>query len=121
MTKQPQTGNRITGPTKRTVGTAHPTRRFPVQREIQRLDNQLSAFNERMAELEAEGHRGHAMEVLKEYTVVTKATKEFIDASGRRKVKGKMDIELGGRCHGTRRPCRPDGVVFRRRRFSLAG
>jgi uncharacterized LabA/DUF88 family protein len=28
------------------------------------------------------------------YTVVTKPTKEFIDASGRRKVKGNMDIEL---------------------------
>ncbi len=28
------------------------------------------------------------------YTVVTKATKEFIDAYGRRKVKGNMDIEL---------------------------
>src|SRR5260370_21037094 len=28
------------------------------------------------------------------YTVVTKATKEFIDASGRRKIKGHMDIEL---------------------------
>jgi uncharacterized LabA/DUF88 family protein len=28
------------------------------------------------------------------YTVVTKATKEFIDASGRRKVKGRMDVEL---------------------------
>jgi uncharacterized LabA/DUF88 family protein len=28
------------------------------------------------------------------YTVVTKATKEFIDANGRRKVKGSMDIEL---------------------------
>ncbi|MFH1342054.1 MAG: NYN domain-containing protein [Pseudomonadota bacterium] len=28
------------------------------------------------------------------YTVVTKATREFIDASGRRKVKGNMDIEL---------------------------
>src|SRR5215470_16995042 len=28
------------------------------------------------------------------YTAVTKATKEFIDASGRRKVKGNMDIEL---------------------------
>jgi uncharacterized LabA/DUF88 family protein len=28
------------------------------------------------------------------YTVVTKATKEFIDASGRRKLKGNMDIEL---------------------------
>jgi len=28
------------------------------------------------------------------YTVITKATKEFIDAGGRRKVKGNMDIEL---------------------------
>jgi uncharacterized protein (TIGR00288 family) len=28
------------------------------------------------------------------YTVVTKATKEFVDQMGRRKVKGNMDIEL---------------------------
>jgi uncharacterized LabA/DUF88 family protein len=28
------------------------------------------------------------------FTVVTKATKEFIDVNGRRKVKGNMDIEL---------------------------
>jgi uncharacterized LabA/DUF88 family protein len=28
------------------------------------------------------------------YTVVTKSTKEFIDAHGRRKVKGSMDVEL---------------------------
>src|SRR3954449_2336861 len=28
------------------------------------------------------------------FTVVTKATKEFFDANGRRKVKGNMDIEL---------------------------
>ena len=28
------------------------------------------------------------------YTVVTKATKEYIDASGHRKMKGNMDIEL---------------------------
>ena len=28
------------------------------------------------------------------YTAVTKATKEFFDASGRRKLKGNMDIEL---------------------------
>ena len=28
------------------------------------------------------------------YTVITKATKEFIDANGRRKVKGSMDVEL---------------------------
>src|SRR5215475_1934332 len=28
------------------------------------------------------------------FTVVTKATKEFVDSSGRRKMKGNMDIEL---------------------------
>ncbi len=28
------------------------------------------------------------------YTVVTKATKEFTDAGGRRKVRGRMDVEL---------------------------
>src|ERR1700751_3730895 len=28
------------------------------------------------------------------YTVVTKSTKEFIDANGRRKLKGSMDVEL---------------------------
>ena len=28
------------------------------------------------------------------FTVVTKATKEYVDSSGRRKVKGNMDIEL---------------------------
>ena len=28
------------------------------------------------------------------FTVVTKTTKEYVDASGRRKVKGNMDIEL---------------------------
>jgi len=28
------------------------------------------------------------------YSVVTKATKEFVDQAGRRKIKGSMDIEL---------------------------
>src|SRR5215475_5949046 len=28
------------------------------------------------------------------YTVVTKMTKEYIDANGRRKIKGRMDVEL---------------------------
>ena len=38
---------------------------FPIQHEIQELQNELNAFNERIAELEDEGHRGHALEVLK--------------------------------------------------------
>ena len=42
-----------------------PASRFPVQHEIQQLQKQLSDFNERIIELENEGHRGHAMEVLK--------------------------------------------------------
>jgi hypothetical protein len=43
-------------------GTA---RLFPIQHEIQKLEDELSAFNERIAELKGEGHSGHAMEVLK--------------------------------------------------------
>ena len=42
-----------------------PARQFPIQREIQQLKDELNAFNERIAELEAEGHRSAAMEVLK--------------------------------------------------------
>ena len=39
--------------------------RFPVQHEIQQLQKELNDFNERIIELENEGHRSHAMEVLK--------------------------------------------------------
>jgi len=42
----------------------YPARRFPIQHEIQKLQEELKAFNERIADLENEGHRGHAMEVL---------------------------------------------------------
>jgi predicted nuclease with TOPRIM domain len=50
---------------KRESVDKYAARRFPIQHEIQKLDNELNAFNERIAELENEGHRGHAMEVLK--------------------------------------------------------
>jgi chromosome segregation ATPase len=43
----------------------YPARLFPVQHEIQKLEDELNAFNDRIAELENEGHRGHATEVLK--------------------------------------------------------
>jgi hypothetical protein len=43
----------------------YPARRFPIQHEIQELQKELNAFNEQIADLENEGHRGHAMEVLK--------------------------------------------------------
>ena len=42
-----------------------PASRFPVQHKIQHLHSELNAFNDRIIELETEGHRGHAMEVLK--------------------------------------------------------
>jgi hypothetical protein len=52
-------------PKQRPAVDKFPVRRFPIQHEIQTLENELDAFNERIAELEKEGHRGHAMEVLK--------------------------------------------------------
>ena len=36
------------------------------------------------------------------YTVVTKPSKEFTDASGRRKVKGNMEVDVGCRRHAAR-------------------
>jgi hypothetical protein len=66
MTKQRQTtGNRLASPTYRPAVEKLPTRRFPIQREIQKLQEALNAFNERIAELESEGHQGRAMEVLR--------------------------------------------------------
>lgn len=53
------------GPKERPAVERFPARRFPIQHEIQRLEDELNAFNERIAELEGEDHRGHAMEVLK--------------------------------------------------------
>jgi chromosome segregation ATPase len=50
---------------KRQAIDQYPARRFPIQHEIQRLEEELNAFNERIEELENEGHRSHAMEVLK--------------------------------------------------------
>ena len=66
MTKEPQrSGNRLSGPERRPAVEKLPTRRSPIQREIQKLQQALDAFNERIAELESEGHRGRAMEILR--------------------------------------------------------
>jgi hypothetical protein len=65
MTTQRRTGNRLASPTNRPVAQQYPARRFPIQHEFRRLEDELDAFNERMAELEDDGHRGHAMDVLK--------------------------------------------------------
>jgi vacuolar-type H+-ATPase subunit I/STV1 len=50
---------------KRQAVDKYPARRFPIQHEIQELQKELKAFNERIVELENIGHRGYAMEVLK--------------------------------------------------------
>jgi predicted nuclease with TOPRIM domain len=66
MTTQRQTtGNRLAGPKNRPAVEKYSARQFPIQHEIQKLEDELNAFNERIAELEGERHRGHAMEVLK--------------------------------------------------------
>jgi len=48
---------------KRQAVDQYPARRFPIQHEIQKLEDELNAFNERIEELENEGHRSHAMGV----------------------------------------------------------
>jgi hypothetical protein len=67
MTAQrPRPGNRFATRSKpQPAASKFPVGRFPVQHEIQNLENELNAFNERIIELENEGYRGHAMEVLK--------------------------------------------------------
>lgn len=64
-TQRQRTGSRLAGSTNRPAVSKMPARQFPVQREIQQLEEELNAFNERIAELEAERHRSHALEVLK--------------------------------------------------------
>jgi hypothetical protein len=65
-THRQRTGNRPAArPEQPPAVDKFPARRFPIQHEIQELEKELNAFNERIADLEDEGHRGHAMDVLK--------------------------------------------------------
>jgi hypothetical protein len=64
-TQRQRTGNRLATRTEQPPTTKLPARSFPIQRSIQQLSDELDALNERITELEQEGHRGHAMEVLK--------------------------------------------------------
>jgi predicted nuclease with TOPRIM domain len=65
-TRRPRTGNLLALRAEiREKVEKYPASRFPVQHEIQKLQKELNDFNERIIELENEGHRGHAMEVLK--------------------------------------------------------
>ena len=67
MTKRRQWRGNLSamGVEKQQAVDRYPARRFPIQHEIQKLEDELNAFNERIEELENEGHRSHAMEVLK--------------------------------------------------------
>jgi hypothetical protein len=66
MTTQRKRPSRFaTRSTQAPPAVTFPARLFPVQNEIQNLEGDLQAFNERITELENEGHRGHAMKVLK--------------------------------------------------------
>jgi hypothetical protein len=66
MATQRTTGDRLATPAGKPAKTNMlPSREFPSQRSIQKLSDDLDALNERIAELEQEGHRGHAMDVLK--------------------------------------------------------
>jgi predicted nuclease with TOPRIM domain len=65
MSTQRRRGLQGAGPAKRPTVDKYPARRFPIQHEIHKLEDELNAFNERIAELEDEGHRGHAMKVLR--------------------------------------------------------
>ena len=65
-TRQNLTGNRLNKDSKSSSAEKLAARKFPIQRAIQKLERELNAFNERIAELEDESHNGRAMEVLKE-------------------------------------------------------
>jgi hypothetical protein len=62
MGKQPRIILQVADPEN---GQACNPSRLPVQHGIKELQKALSALNERIAELEDDGHQGHAMEVLK--------------------------------------------------------
>ena len=65
-TQRQRTGNRLATRTEQPpTANKLPARSFPIQRSIQQLSDDLDALNERIAELENEDHRGHAMDVLK--------------------------------------------------------
>jgi hypothetical protein len=64
-TQRQRTGNRLAKRSQPPTASKLPPREFPIQREIQKLEEELRAFNERIAELEDEGHHSHAVDVLK--------------------------------------------------------
>ena len=65
-TERNRTHNRLNKAPKSPATEKLATRKFPIQRAIQKLEKELHAFNERISELEDESHSGRAMQVLKE-------------------------------------------------------
>ena len=65
-TQRNRTGNRLNKRPESSTARKLPTRKFPIQRAIQKLEEELYAFNERIAELEDESHNSRAIKVLKE-------------------------------------------------------
>ena len=49
-TQRQRTGNSLAGSTNRPAAKKIPARQFPIQREIQKLEDERNAFNERIAE-----------------------------------------------------------------------
>jgi prefoldin subunit 5 len=66
ITQRNRIGNRPDNRSEPSAAAKRPTRKFPIQRAIQELEEELDAFNDRIAELEGERHNSRAMEVLKE-------------------------------------------------------
>jgi hypothetical protein len=64
-TQRQRAGNRLATRSKLHPTAKLPARSFPIHRLIHQLSDDLDALNERITELENEGHRGHALDVLK--------------------------------------------------------
>ena len=61
-----RTGGRLNKAPESSTAEKLVARKFPIQRAIQKLERELHAFNERIAEMEDESYNGRAMDVLKE-------------------------------------------------------
>jgi hypothetical protein len=64
-TQRERTSDRLIRRSKPQTAGKDPGPEFPIQREIRRLEEELHAFNERIAELKDEGHHSHAVYLLK--------------------------------------------------------
>jgi hypothetical protein len=60
---------RHSDPSARQDTDNHSAPHFSIQHRIQVLQKELNDFNERIAELESEGHRDHAIELLKAHAI----------------------------------------------------